>query len=254
MKSASQLGIVDWGIGGISIHRLIKEKLGNISIVYMSDTGAIPYGKMSRPELVNRLHTVIEFMRSRAVTHLVFGCNAASTAIPFLNTNGMKVEGIIESAIRLAAQKRPTRLGLIGGDRTVRSGVYRRGLGQRGIKVEQRIAQPLSGMIESGDTSSEKLHEQCRTILAPLKDCSHVLLACTHYPAIAQVMRRHVSPQTVFIDPAAELVRTIKSWRLNTGGTDVFLTTGDPDNMKAAALNAFGFNIRKVRKARLQDF
>src|SRR5436190_12268890 len=166
MKSASQLGIVDWGIGGISIHRLIKEKLGNISIVYMSDTGAIPYGKMSRPELVNRLHTVIEFMRSRAVTHLVFGCNAASTAIPFLNTNGMKVEGIIESAIRLAAQKRPTRLGLIGGDRTVRSGVYRRGLGQRGIKVEQRIAQPLSGMIESGDTSSEKLHEQCRTILA----------------------------------------------------------------------------------------
>ena len=251
MKSAAQLGIVDWGIGGISIHRLIKEKLGNIPIVYLSDTGATAYGKMSRPELVNRLHTVIGFMRDRGVTHLVFGCNAASTAVPFLNTDGMKVEGIIESAIRLAAKKRPTRLGLIGGGRTVRSGAYRRGLGQRGINVKQRIAQPLSGMIENGDTGSAKLNQQCRSILAPLEDCSHVLLACTHYPAIIPVMRRHVSPHTVFIDPAAELVRTIKSWQLNTGGTDVFLTTGDPDNMQAAALNAFGYEIRNARKVRL---
>lgn len=246
----SQLGIVDWGIGGISIHRLIKFQLGNIPIIYFSDTGATPYGRMSRSELVARLQAVIAFMKDLGVTHLVFACNAASTALPLLDDDGLKIEGVIDSAVTLTARLRPSQLGLIGGGRTVRSGVYRTALAKRGIQVEQRIAQPLSGLIESGDVSSAKLRQHCRTILAPLKNCSHVLLACTHYPAITSLLKECVSDQTVFIDPAAELVRKIKHWKLRAGGRDLFLTTGDPRQMKTAALRAFDFRIPAVKKIR----
>jgi glutamate racemase len=246
----SQLGIVDWGIGGISIHRLIKSELGALPIIYFSDTGAKPYGKMSRPELVNRLQAVIAFMKSLGVTHLVFGCNAASTALPFLDPDRLSIEGVIDSAVTVTAKLRPSQLGLIGGGRTVRSGVYRTAFARRGIQVEQRIAQPLSGLIESGDIASENLRRYCRTILAPLKNCSHVLLACTHYPAIAPLLKECVSEQTVFIDPAAELVRKIRRWKLKGGGRDLFLTTGDPQQMKTAALRAFDYRIRAVKKIR----
>jgi len=246
------LGIIDWGIGGISIYKLIKERFPRTPVVYFSDTGVTPYGKMSRRELVERLETVIDFLKSQGVTHLVIGCNAASTAIPHLDGTKMKIEGVIETAIEAASKLKPKRLGLIGGRRTVVSGVYREGFSRRGVNVAQRIAQPLSGLIESGDINSEKLHDECRRILSPLKNCSHVLLACTHYPAIEPVLRKFVSESTEFIDPAAALVKKIEKWKLPVGGgEDVFLTSGDAAAMKKSARTAFGCRIEKVSRVAL---
>jgi glutamate racemase len=246
MKRPSKLAIVDWGIGGISIYKLVKERLGDVGVVYFSDTGAMPYGKMSRRELTSRLNAVIEFLAANGATHLVIGCNAASTAIPFLNSNGLKIEGVIETAVEVAAKAKPKRLGLIGGRRTVLSGVYRNAFAERRIKVDQRIAQPLSALIESGDVSSDKLRGECRRILSPLKNCSHILLACTHYPAISDVLDDFVGPTTAFVDPAASLVNKIKRWKLPAGGKDEFLTSGDPTKMKKAANAAFGVDIPQI--------
>jgi glutamate racemase len=243
-----RLGIVDWGIGGISVYKLVKEGRPDVSIVYFSDTGVTPYGKMSRAELAARLNAVIGFLKTKGVTHLVIGCNAASTAIPFVDPQGLKVEGVIDAAVEMTARLKPTRLGLIGGRRTVVSGVYRIALAERGIRVEQRIAQPLSGLIESGDVSSESLGAECRRILSPIRNCSHIILACTHYPAIAKVMKNFVSPQTVLVDPAAELVKRIAEWRTSEGHPDAFYTSGDRSKMTNAASNAFQCKIGPVAK------
>lgn len=250
MATKGQLAIIDWGIGGIGVFKLIKQSRPDIPVLYFSDTGATPYGKMSRPELVARLNAVIEILKNTGVTHLVIGCNAASTAIPFLKHDGIEKEGVIESAVAMTAKLKPKRLGLIGGRRTVLSGVYRKAFAAHGIKVEQRIAQPLSALIEGGDTSSDKLRGECKRILSPIRDCSHILLACTHYPAIVNVMKEFVSRKTVFIDPAAELVKRTAQWKLSNYGNDVFLTTGDANQMKTAALNAFGCKIRDVKTIR----
>lgn len=242
------LGIIDWGIGGISIYKLIKERRPDIKVVYFSDTGVTPYGKMSRSELISRLNSVVRFLQTKGVTHLVIGCNAASTAISHLDLNGMKIEGVIDSAVERAAKLRPRRLGVIGGRRTILSGVYRRAFDRKGIAASQRIAQPLSGLIESGDVSSTRLHSECKRILAPLRNCSHVLLACTHYPAITPVLRRYVSDKTEFIDPASALVGKIADWEVGSGGPDEFLTSGDPKAMKKAAMTAFGCQLDDPKK------
>jgi glutamate racemase len=241
-----QLAIIDWGIGGIGVYKLIKERQPDLPVIYFSDTGATPYGKMSRPQLISRLNAVIQMLKSKGVTHLVIACNAASTAIPFLNSNGIAVEGVIESAVAMTAKLKPKRLGLIGGRRTVLSGIYRKAFAAHGIKVEQRVAQPLSGLIESGDISSDKLREECKRILSPLRNCSHILLACTHYPSISNVMKDFISPQTVFIDPAAELVKRTAQWKLTTDGDDSFYTSGDTAQMKVSACRAFGSTIAIV--------
>ena len=247
-KSNSSLGIIDWGIGGISIYKLIKSRLGDIPIIYFSDTGATPYGKMSRRELVARLTVVINFLKSNGITHLIVGCNAASTAIPFLNISDIQIEGVIESAVELTEKIKPAKLALIGGKRTVLSGIYRRKFAARGIKLDQRIAQPLSALIESGDISSLALREAVKKIIAPIKNSSHLLLACTHYPAINDVLKDFVSNDTVFIDPAGELVDKIAKWNLPSGGEDIFYTTGDAENMQNAANNAFNVKIKKVER------
>lgn len=248
-----RLGIIDWGIGGVSIYALIKEKIGDVPVTYFSDTGVTPYGKMSRRELVARLDVVIEFLRGRGVTHIVIGCNAASTAIAHLKDHGIPIRGVIEPAIAMTVKLKPENLGLIGGRRTVVSGVYRRGFRKHGVDVRQRIAQPLSGLIESGDTTSESLQATANQILRPLFNCSHILLACTHYRAITSLLERFVSPKTKFIDPAAEMVKIVKSWSIIDVGNDIFLTTGDVSAMKTAANRAFGVEIKCGRSATVGD-
>ena len=242
-----RLAIIDWGIGGVSVYKLIKEQIGDVGITYFSDTGVTPYGKMSRPELVARLDAVVQFLKSRGVTHIVIGCNAASTAISLLDGHGVPVEGVIKPAVEMTARLKPPKLGLIGGRRTVVSGVYRRAFAAKNIAVHQRIAQPLSGLIESGDVSSDKLRDEAKRILSPLKNCSHILLACTHYPAITPLLAELVSPETKLVDPAASLLKIVKSWRLPVSGADTFLTSGDGAAMKKAAKAAFGVNIGKVQ-------
>jgi glutamate racemase len=242
----SKLAIIDWGIGGISIYRLIKQSLGVVSVIYFSDTGATPYGKMSRAELVGRLNSVIGFLKLRGATHVVIGCNAASTVIPLLSDHGLRIEGMIEAAVAEAIRQEPKRLGLIGGRRTVVSGVYRRAFAESGIAVTQRIAQPLSGLIESGDTGSERLRNEALRILSPIRNASHILLACTHYPAILPILKPIVSPNTTFIDPAGAIVGKVARWKLTVGGEDEFLTSGDARQMKMAAKSAFGVTIKKA--------
>lgn len=246
-----RLGIIDWGIGGISILKLIKKDLGDVPTVYFSDTGATPYGKMTRSELVSRLNKVISFLRSNGVTHLVIGCNAASTAIPHLDDHSIEIEGVIEQAVAETVKLKPKHLGLIGGRRTVLSGVYRIAFAERGIALKPRIAQPLSGLIENGDISSARLHDECRKILTPLNNCSHILLACTHYPAIISVMKHHVNDQTVFIDPAPALVNVVHKWNLPLTDDSVYFTTGNVGKMKSAATAAFDWSIEKAVRAEL---
>lgn len=235
----ARLGIIDWGIGGVSIYKLVRERLG-LGVTYLSDTGVTPYGKMTRPELVARLNSVIGYLKERGVTHLLIGCNAASTAIPHIDPQGLVIEGMIDNAVRFASRSKPKRLAVIGGRRTVLSGVYRVGFRERGIDIEQRIAQPLSGLIERGDVGSDKLKAEARRILAPVRNSSHILLACTHYPAITPVLSQFVSPETIFIDPAESLLPKIGKWNIDPGGSNVFLTTGDAAAMRRSAKLAFG--------------
>ena len=54
----SRIGIIDWGIGGVSIYKLIKDRMPGVAITYFSDTCEDPYGKMSRFQLTFRLDKV----------------------------------------------------------------------------------------------------------------------------------------------------------------------------------------------------
>lgn len=247
-KQTAKLGILDWGIGGISLVKFLDERGRNFPILYFSDTGATPYGKMPRAELISRLNSVIEFLKKKGATHIVIGCNAASTAIEFLDSKNVKIEGVIESAVDLCVKMKPEKLAVIGGRRTILSGIYRRKFAEKGLKIKQRIAQPLSALIEAGDINSEKLCEEARKILTPVKNSSHILLACTHYPAISGVLKSFVSKDAKLINPAGELVKKLEKWNLSGAGKDIFYTTGDAENMKRAAQNAFGFSFRKAEK------
>src|SRR3954470_77349 len=83
------IGVVDWGIGGLGFFKLLRERHPRLPLVYVSDAGETPYGKLRASHLAARLRQMGAFMRREGVTHLVVACNAASTALPALGVHGV---------------------------------------------------------------------------------------------------------------------------------------------------------------------
>jgi len=238
------LGIVDWGIGGVGLVRALDQVAPGLPVLYWSDAGVTPYGRMQVDELANRLTTVVAALTARGATEAVLGCNAASTVAGRLGAATIPVEGIIGHGLASVPEDITGPVGVVGGRRTILAGQYRRGLARRGQVVLSRVAQPLSAHVEAGRTGSPEFRADLARILAPLQRVDALVLACTHYPA-ARDWFAAALPNALLIDPAERLAAAIAqryphTRKTSRRGMRVFLTTGDPEAMRRGAAHAWG--------------
>lgn len=242
--------VLDWGIGGLDVFRRLSEGRPRARLVYLSDSGSLPYGKMTRAGLRARMEAIVAAFAARGAVAVVVACNAASTAFPGARVPaGVPVHDVISSGVALVRASGHREIGLVGGVRTVRSRAHARRLG--GVRVVSRIAQPLSAMVERGELSGAAVSREVRRAVADLRALPAILLACTHYPALLPVFREAL-PGVALLDPASILAEEVRvSGGVPEGeGEPCFYTTGDPDEMRRSALVAFGVTLGPVRSAR----
>jgi glutamate racemase len=249
----SCLGIVDWGIGGIGLVRALDQVAPGLPVLYWSDAGATPYGRMGTDELAARLTGVVTALADRGATEVVLACNAASTVVGRLSAAPIPVEGIIQHGLASVPEDIAGPVGVVGGKRTIAGGHYRRGLARRGRVVLSRVAQPLSAHIEAGRTGSPQFVADLAKIVAPLRGVDALVLACTHYPAASRWFAAAL-PNTLLIDPAERMAAAIAARYPHTQetarlGSRVFLTTGDPAGMRLGAARAWGTALTATRVA-----
>lgn len=246
------LGVLDWGIGGVGVVRRMRERGVHSRVIYLSDTAALPYGRMAASALTERVRLATTFLRDRGATHLIVACNAASTVLHGRSC-GLPIVGMIEPALDALRSLPPQRVGVLGGGRTIRSGLFRRHLQERGHRVIQRIAQPLSGHIERGSIGGETARGDLTRVLRPLRSVDLVVLACTHYPAIAERLQTEV-PGVRLFDPSTAVADVVSAWLPTTHGGDAFeaLCTGDPVAMRDAALRTWSFDPGVCSRADLR--
>ena len=239
----ARLGIVDWGIGGIGLLNALDRLAPGLPVLYWSDAGATPYGRMGVDELTDRLTTVVAALAERGATEVVLACNAASTVVDRLGAAAIPVEGIIGHGLA-AVPEHLGSIGVIGGQRTIDAGLYRRGLARPGRVVLSRVAQPLSAHIEAGRTGSPQFRADLAKIVAPLRQVDALVLACTHYPAASPWFAAAL-PHALLIDPAERMATAIadrypQARTAPALATRVFLTTGEPEAMRLGAARAWG--------------
>ncbi|MEZ4782556.1 MAG: aspartate/glutamate racemase family protein [Candidatus Kapaibacterium sp.] len=247
------LGILDWGIGGLDFYSQFKRERPDAGVVYLSDAGCTPYGKLPRKALLSRVTLAVEFLMDNGATHVVVACNAASTVLPSISPSiNENVLGIIDSGVETVKRTGVRNVGIVGGERTIRSGQYQRNLAAAGVLARGRIAQPLSGMIERGEHRSEKFRQEVDRIVRPLKGSEALLLACTHYPAALEAFQQ-ILPGTAILDPTDHLLQHILlSANLTISEqVDRILPTGNPTDMVKGAGAAFGLQLSHVSRVRL---
>jgi glutamate racemase len=239
-----KLGIIDWGIGGVSLLKKIREK-SDLDIIYFSDTGYLPYGKVETEELRARVSLVIQFLKNRNCDRIAVACNAASTVLP----NDKNIFGVIEAALDLVNQMNLNSIGIVGGKRTIESEIYKKELEKKGINVKQEIAQPLSALIEKGDLHSKELIREIERIFTPLKNEFHILLACTHYPAITPQINAFL-PNAVLIDPIErmcdKIMNDVQAYKGNNSTT--WITSGNIQEMNHSIQLVYGIEPKQIEK------
>jgi len=283
------LAVLDWGIGGLGFYRAFKARLPDVPVVYLSDTGFEPYGLVPGPALQRRLALTAGRLAEAGASRLVVACNAMSTVLPAasgLRELGFEqVCGVIDGGVAATLDAGVRVVGVIGGRRTVRSGCYAHRLRAAGLVVRQRVAQPLSGLIEAGLVASPAFETESARIVAPLAGVDALVLGCTHYEAAAERLRT-LAGGALLIDPAAAtLERVVLGWygvpasgdgrrggaaaergrgADSSGGSSIawssvepasadrFFTTGDPTAMVRAARLGFGVELPAVERVRLR--
>lgn len=239
---AGKLAIVDWGIGGFGLYREIKAR-STTPVLYFSDNGHTPYGITPVKDLHARLDNIFQFLFLQGADKIAIACNAASAA--FVDTDD--VNGIINHGVSLLKNGDPNwqQVGLLAGRGTVQTKSYAKHLKGLPFSVRQRVSQPLSAHIEAGRIEGDDLHTDLKKIMAPLRKADAILLACTHYPAIAPQIAKYLGDDCQLLDPAETMADWILgNWHgLAKSGRDHWFTTGDPAAMAKNALSAFKVNV-----------
>ena len=239
--------ILDWGIGGIGAFIEVRKRDPNLNILYWSDSGVIPYGKMNQTILSARILEVLNTAKVLGATHALIACNAASTVLPLIDTPiptiGVIEKGVEKLILDKLSGKVGEHLGIIGGKRTIDSGAWSQPLIEEGFQVNANITQPLSALIESGkhlDLDSRPIFE---SVLAGLEEVTDLVLACTHYVAARSVISS-ILPKATLFDPVGESVKfMLENWTISGTAKTRFLTTGDIHEMEKSAKLAYGFDL-----------
>jgi glutamate racemase len=209
-KTQLPIGIFDSGVGGLTVYRALHDRLPNEHFIYLGDTARVPYGTKSLSTVERYAIENSEFLALRGIKMLVVACNTASAlALPKIREQiGLDVVGVIGPGGRKAVEvtraiERP-RIGVIATEATVASNAYFTAI--RRVSSEAKVLQngcPLFvPLAEEGWTNEPETASIAAKYLAQMKEFGPdaLVLGCTHYPILRDVIQRTVGESVTLID------------------------------------------------------
>lgn len=191
-----KLGFFDSGLGGLIIARSVMQEIPQYDTLYFGDTLHLPYGGRSSEAIYKHCTDALRFMFEQDCALIVMACNTASVRAlrqvqqKFLPENypDRNVIGVVVPTLEEAAGLGVRKLGVIGTEFTIASGVYVEELSKIAPEVEivQAATPLLVPMIEhQGD---RWLDDVLRVYLEPLlsQDIEALILGCTHYALLKE--------------------------------------------------------------------
>ncbi len=244
--NASAIGVFDSGVGGLSVLRHIRAQLPSVPLLYVADSGHVPYGDKTQDYIRERSLALTEFLvrqgAARRRGRVQHGDGRGSRArcarvstIPII---------AMEPAVKPAVSA--TRSGVVGVLATVgtlESARFAALLEQYAGDVEI-VTQACPGLVEqveAGELASAATRALVARYARPLveRGADTIVLGCTHYPFLKSLITEIVGPGVQLIDTgeavARQVVRRLPEaliGRIDAQPTERFWTTG---NARSAA-------------------
>lgn len=272
MDKNAPIGVFDSGVGGLTVVREIMRQIPNERIVYFGDTARVPYGSKSKETVIKYSRQIIRFLLTEHVKAIVIACNTASAfAIETMQQEfDLPVVGVVKPGARVAAAATKNgRIGLIGTEGTIRSGVYAQFIKafRPEVVVLGRPCPLFVPLVEEGMLQDPITDQVVRRYLSGLKEqqIDTLIMGCTHYPllrsAIAEVMGDAVSLVNPAYETAVELKRVLDSTHIaNVREVDSpssmyrFYVSDAADKFKAFANSILPFDITMTQQINIEQY
>jgi glutamate racemase len=210
------IGVFDSGIGGLTVLKALRETLPHEDFIYLGDTARTPYGTKSNEVILRYSRENSEFLLAKGIKLLVIACNtssavgldqiAAETIVP--------VVGVIEPGAHSAVEaSRSGKIGVIGTEATIASGAYTRAI--RALRprseIYTRACPLLVPLVEEGWLDNEIARRTVEHYLASLSESGidTLLLGCTHYPLLADLIAEVLGPRVQLVDSAVSTAAAV---------------------------------------------
>lgn len=178
-----RVGIFDSGIGGLTVLNKLSSKYKDNDYIFFGDRINIPYGEKSKKELFILSSKIIDFLISNEVDMIVIACGTVSSNCykelldKYKNIN---IVDIISPTVNYINNKKIDNILVIATSKTVDSHIFKNLLKDK--NVYEKACPFLVDMIENN--KDIKLEESIND-----KKYDYVLLGCTHYPLIKDMIK-----------------------------------------------------------------
>lgn len=237
------IGIFDSGLGGLTAVRRLRQILPGEDLVFLGDTGRVPYGGRDRETLLRFAREDLDFLLARQVKAVVVACGTVSSvALDTLQDAGIPVRGVVEPAVRAAAEATKNgRIGITGTAAAIHAGAYEAALRRRrpDCLTASSACPRFVPLIEGGAAEDDpELLAAAEEYLRPIRalGADTLILGCTHYPLITPAIRRIVGGEMRLIDAAAEAADEMKTILTASGS----LREGGPGRLRCYVTGSVG--------------
>lgn len=213
------IGILDSGVGGLSVLLEIQRLLPQVDIHYVGDSAWCPYGSKPSEQICQRVTAISHYLIECGVSLIVVACNSATIhAVEVLrNTFSIPIVGM-EPAIKPAVSlSRSGTIGVLATEASIAGRKFHHLLnthGQRpGVRIITQPCPDFVTLVEAGITQGEKVDAAIRQYALPLVDqgADTLVLGCTHYPFLKQCLQRLVGDNVQLLDSGAAVARRTAS-------------------------------------------
>jgi glutamate racemase len=214
------IGIFDSGMGGLTVMRALKARLPGESFLYLGDTARLPYGTKSAETVTRYAVQAAQALQKHDIKLLVVACNTASAAaLPALTESlPLPVVGVIAPGAAAAVDAAPGGpIAVIATEGTVRGGAYVRAIQAiaPSMPVVQQAAPLFVALAEEGLRQGEiarLVAERYLTpLLATLPRPKGLVLGCTHFPVLKDVIAQVAGPDVAIIDSAETTAKAVEA-------------------------------------------
>jgi glutamate racemase len=259
--SLPRLGVFDSGVGGLTVLRAMAAQQP-AHFLYFGDTARLPYGTKSAGTVARYAAGAARFLEGQGIDLLVVACNSATAlALPQIEEAvRVPVIGVVEPGTQAAAEASKTRSAVvIATDATVSSHAYRAALQRFGVEAREKACPLLVPLVEEGWVEHPVTEQVARIYLdeafsaAPQADV--LVLACTHYPLLAPLLRRITPESVTIVDSAESTAKAVKAALVERGSTEIttgehrtfrFFVTDSVDKFKRLATRFLGRQVDHV--------
>lgn len=240
MGSPGAIGVFDSGVGGLSVLQHIRKTFPHERLIYVADSGHVPYGDKTPAYIEKRSHTLTRFLVGQGADAIVIACNTATAAAvaSLRDTFSIPIIGMEPAVKPAVAASKSSVVGVLATVGTLESARFAALLERYGDEVEI-ITQGCPGLVEQvekGELDSAHTRALLERYTAPLlaRGADTLILGCTHYPFLAAQIRDVTGANIMLIDTGEAVARQLQRrmhselpQRASGDGTTRFFTSGD---------------------------